>query len=475
VKLIKVMPDSKLKSIVILESDRRKRDFMRSIVSESGYVPFTFDEESVCLDNLLHLYPRMVILGNIPTGGIRRFINSVKTLSFSLPLLIISNDPDVAHFVALNNLENVMLTNSVSGADDLAGILRNMPESPTHKNTDLPLIIGSTPEMVRLKKMIPELSRSRETVLISGEAGTGKDLVARVIHFRSERRQNPLIKIDVDAIPFDKFESELFGYSNPGISKDVHREKNAFESAAGGTLVLDSVENLPYKFQAQLLSLVEKGSDKQNPDHNTALDVRIIVSTSIDLAQLVEQNRFRKDLYYRLNVIHLNLPSLYNRKEDIPLLFDYFVDKFCLEFGKSRHELSDSIKNRFLGYHWPGILREMEELIKRIVVMEYVDIPPESTGQEVPSLGASWLLTKNSDLDRLIDGTDLNRFIEELNNHSLKDICRDFVFRTEKAVMRKVLEHTSWNRKKAAVLLDISYKSLLNKIKAYDLARGGLA
>ncbi len=468
------MTDSELKNIVILESDRSKRDFMRSIVSEFGYVPFTFGEESVCLDNLLHLNPRMVILGNIPPNGVQRFINCVKTINFSFPLLIISTDPDVAHFVATENFENVMVTNSVSDADDLAWILRKVSENRMRKIVAPPLIIGRTPEMVRIKKMIPELSRSRETVLISGDAGTGKALVARMIHFKSRQRQNPLIKIKVDAIPFENFERELLGYTNLGIIKDAPRGKSIFEHAAGGTLILDGVERLPYRFQAQLLSLIEKDPANQNPNHKNAAGVKIIVATCDDLSQLVEQNRFRKDLYYRLNVIHLNLPSLCNRKEDIPLLLDYFVDKFCYKFGKSRHELSDSIKKRLLGYHWPGNVREMEELIMRIVVLGYENIPPDSTGEEIPSLDVAWLLNKNSDFDRLIDGTDLTRFIEELDNHSLKDICRDFVFRTEKAVMRKVLEHTSWNRKKAAMLLDISYKSLLNKIKAYDLARGDL-
>ena len=463
------------KTAVILEADHQKRDFLRSALSEFGYVPFTFDKESGCLENLLHLKPHVVILGNLSAQRVMRFINIARTISFSLPLLIISNDPDVANFVALNNFENVIVAGNFADSDHILQALRTLQETCTHQNIDLPIIIGNTPEMIRIKKMIPELGRSNETVLISGEAGTGKDLVARVIHFKSERQKNPLIKINVAAIPVEKLESELFNYGNLEVSEDSQQAKNGFEKASRGTLVLDGVERLPFKFQAHLLRLVKKGPAKPDLGRKNAIDTRMIVCSGTDLSQLVEQDRFRKDLYYRLNVIRLNLPPLRRRKDDIPLLFDYFVDKFCLEFGKSRHELSDSIKNRFLSYHWPGNIREMENLVKRIVALGYESIPSKSLGKKIPSLDASWLLSKDSDMDRLIDGTNLNRFIEELDTHSLKDICRDFVFRTEKAVMRKALEHTKWNRKKAALLLNISYKSLLNKIKTYDLARGDLA
>ncbi len=198
-------------------------------------------------------------------------------------------------------------------------------------------------------------------------------------------------------------------------------------------------------------------------------DVRIIAATRSDLNARVETGEFRKDLFYRLNVISIEIPSLKNRIEDIPLLAGFFNDRFCGELGRSHYNLSIKTKNTFKRYNWPGNVKELKNLVKEYVLLGHKD----SMVNRLPSHGQ-----KNKSLDEiekiktpyaLPELPDIKKYLKDLNRISLKDIRREFIIRIEKKIMRQTLEKTNWNRKKAAILLDISYKSILNKIKAYKL------
>jgi len=294
--------------------------------------------------------------------------------------------------------------------------------------------------------------------------------VARAIHYASDRRDNPLIKINTAEFSRELAENERHAYSSKHMSSVDRNNKDLFALADTGSIFLDEIETMPAFLQAKLIQVFEEepviktGTDEMKP-----VDVRIIAATHPDIGRLVETGKFRKDLYFRLNVINIEIPPLRNRTGDIPLLAAFFNDKFCGEFGKSHYELSRKTIQMFNHYHWPGNVRELKNVVKRVV----------STGSE-NSIIDSLLLNDHQhqtidfidcceDIYILSELSDVKEWLKDVSKISLKDICKEFVTRTERKLMKKALERTNWNRKKAAMMLNISYKSLLNKIKAYNL------
>jgi len=335
---------------------------------------------------------------------------------------------------------------------------------------DCPLIIGNSPEMVKIKKMISELSRSKETVLIQGEKGTGKDLVARAIHYRSDRRNHPFVKVNAAAMSKNISENEMFEYSTETFEDTSRNKKGLFENANSGTIFFDEIERWHPSFQGELLQVLDgEGIPKLCSEIKDTYDVRIIAATCSDLNARVEAGKFRKDIFYRLNVINVEIPPLRNRVQDILLLAVFFNDRFCGELGRSHYNISRKIKKILGRYSWPGNVRELKNLIKASVLL----------GAEESMVKKLELRSRKSELSNFLAGSkdfyafpellDIRKYLKNLNRISLKDIRREFTIRTEKKMMEQALERTSWNRKKAAILLDISYKTMLNKIKSYNI------
>jgi len=324
-----------------------------------------------------------------------------------------------------------------------------------------PSIVGNNPEIVKIKEMIPELSRSSETVLLRGEKGTGKELVAKVIQYKSGRRENPFVKVNCSALTNEMSENELLGRNAQAIKDLNQRKKGIFSVADTGTLFFDEIGQLPPAYQAELLLLLEEsGMSKTVAKAEEKIYVRVIASTSADLDSLVKKGTFLKKLYNSLNVISIIIPPLRYRLEDIPFLSDFFTDKYCAELGKTHYRLSQKTKNTFFSYHWPGNVLELENLVKGAVAL----------GNEDSIL--SQLDTQNNISEytyNFAELTDLKKHIRGSDDLPLKDICREINAQAEQKLMKQALEKTNWNRKKAATMLNISYKSLLNKIKAYNL------
>jgi DNA-binding NtrC family response regulator len=454
-------------NIVILETDQVRRDYLRSIISGWGYAPFSFDKETICLDNLSTLNPSLVISGDLSLGKTFRFVNTLKMRKHSLPILIISQDYAIQDFIDTNLFDDIFVISTPVEPSEIKKAIRKIQGNrlKNKMSKDCPLIIGNSPEMMKIKKMIPELNRSEETVLVQGEAGTGKELVARAIHFNSERRNNPIIKIDTASLSRKSIETKPF-QNNPGTFSPAHRNTKAmFKAANTGTVFLDHIEKTPASFQAELLQILDaEGISKLCPEEKETVDVRFIASTSADLSRLVEKGEFRKDIFYRLNVIRINIPPLRTRIQDIPLLAIFFNDKFCEDFGKSHYDLSEKTKNILMRYHWPGNVRQLENMVKHSVLLgnEFSMFNPRHPSAD--------FINYSEDIYNIAELSDVKRYLKDLSKVSLKDICREFLTRIEKKIMKEALKKTKWNRKKAAILLDISYKSLLNKVKAYDLS-----
>ncbi|OQY14099.1 MAG: hypothetical protein B6I30_01600 [Desulfobacteraceae bacterium 4572_187] len=324
-----------------------------------------------------------------------------------------------------------------------------------------PSIVGNNSEIVKIKEMIPELSRSSETVLLKGEKGTGKELVAKVIQYKSDRRENPFVKVTCSALTNEMSENELLGRNVQAIKDLNQRKKGIFSVADTGTLFFDEIGQLPPAYQVELFLLLEEnGMSKTVAKAKEKIYVRVIASTSADLDSLVKKGTFLKKLYNRLNVISIIIPPLRYRLEDIPFLSDFFADKYCDELGKNHYRLSKKTKNIFFSYHWPGNVLELENLVKGAVAL----------GNEDDLINQ---LNKQNRIDEythnIAELTDINKHMEGSGNLPLKDICREINAQAEQKLMKQALSKTNWNRKKAAIMLNISYKSMLNKIKEYKI------
>jgi DNA-binding NtrC family response regulator len=449
--------------IIILDNNQQRRDALRSMVVGWGHTPFIFEKESRCLDNLKPLDPDLVISGSLSVDKARRFINTVQLTNCGVPVMIISDDQDIMEYVDSNGFGDVCVLNVNSDPAEIESTVnRVLREDAAEKESPAycPLIIGGSPEIVKLKKMIADIDRVKEAVLIQGEPGTGKELMARHIHLKSKRRRGPFVKISTPRLQADFFENQLLMLEDP-----LERQKGIFAAAHQGTLQLEEIGEMPLEPQATLLKMIDEAGIFKPADD--AFDVRIIATSSRDLAALVDSGKFRMDLFYRLNVIRLDIPPLRSRLEDISALTDFFTDKFCIETGRSHFQLSEKMKSLFAFYHWPGNIQELEDLIKRIVV----DGAGDTVAKNLRVHKKYRAITDSyQDISTLAGLNDVKKHVKDLDNISLKKIGGIFMVRAEKKLVRKALDSTNWNRKRAAKLLDISYKSLLNKIKEYGLS-----
>ena len=460
-------------TIVILDYSKTRRDSFRLILSEHKYLPFFFEKETSCLDNIKALDPDLVILGSLLPGQTLRMIHALRVKEGAIPVLVVSEDPAVYEFVAPHNFEHVRFVQSGKGDEiKIRPIITGMLEtsSMTKNGRAIPLIIGRSTEMKRIKKMIAALSRSTEPVLISGESGTGKELAARVIHCLSNRKEDRFVKIDCAALS-EEADTSLGLDDAPKHSETVLKtHARQFERADAGTLFFKEIGKIPPSLQTELFLMLEEGavSDPKSQT-KTPMDIRIVASTCMDLGRLVETGAFRKDLYFRLNVFSIGMPPLRDRKRDIPRLVDYFTDRFCMENERSHFDVPQHAKNIFVKYSWPGNVAELEDKIKQALLHndENWMTDPALPKNRDPKL---WYLADFREyIDSLAGLSDVKNYTRDLSNISLKSITGEFSARTEKKLIRIGLERTGWNRVKAAALLDISYKSLLNKIKAYHL------
>jgi DNA-binding NtrC family response regulator len=462
--------------IVILEADQQRRDYIRSIVSDRGYLPYIFEKETICLDNILALDPDLVISGPLSNDRMCRFVNTVKMKNGNLPVLIISGDHSVRDSARSNGFADVKVIKVKFAPSEINGAINILLQARTANadsgDSENPIIIGNSPEMLKIKKLILDLKDSREPVLIQGEPGTGKELVARALHHHSGQPNRPFIKVNLAALDSSML-NELFFETLPGNCADSEKIfTGEISSAACGTIFLDKIAALPATYQSRLLNIFEDGDFQQNktdPFHLKFGEGRMVVSSDSLLESLVRRGEFRQDLFYRLNVISIIVPPLRDRVGDIPMLMDFFADKFCMDLGVGHIEVSKRIKDIFGSYHWPGNVRELQNLTCRAIMKGDKDSLMINLSRQ-PAKNKN-LKSPYKDVDTLAGLNNLEKKLKNLDNLSLKSVSADFLARTEKKIMRKALDYTSWNRKKAAGLMDISYKSLLNKIKKYKLSK----
>ena len=313
--------------------------------------------------------------------------------------------------------------------------------------------------MLEARQIIREAARVDVTVLVTGETGSGKDLVARAIHNCSDRRAWPFVKVNCAAMPRELLESELFGYER-GAFTGAHKLKiGKFEAAHRGTIFLDEIGDLHPALQAKLLHVLQDGEFSRIGAKSTlSVDVRILAATNQDLERAVAEGRFREDLYYRLNVVHVLVPPLRERATEIPLLASYFVERYAKLYRRDGFTIPPSVMERLMRHRYPGNVRELENLIKRMIVLDdpfmtRIPLPDDRPESSEPRRPPRWLQSLAATTQDL----------------SLKEIGRRASQAAEREAIGKTLEQTGWNRVRAARALRISYRALLYKIKQAGL------
>lgn len=319
-------------------------------------------------------------------------------------------------------------------------------------------------QMKKIYELAKKVAPSSSTVLILGESGTGKEVLAKYIHFCSKRK-GPFVTINCAAIPEELLEAELFGYEKGAFTGAIKSKPGKFEIANKGTLFLDEIGDLSLKLQAKLLRVIqEKQVERLGSDHSIKVDVRILAATNKDLEKEVQEGRFREDLFFRLNVIPIKLPPLRERKEDIPLLTQFFLKRICEREGIEEKKFTSQAIKALLNYPWPGNIRELENFVERVVILS------ENNIIGIEDLSLSTLSSKlqireslTEDKDMLIkylslpqiseDGIELNKLLKEIEVYYLK----------------KALELSKGVKTKAAKLLRLNRTTFIEKLKKYNL------
>ena len=317
--------------------------------------------------------------------------------------------------------------------------------------SDNGIFIYASEKMQRVKEIIDQVAHTDVTVMIQGESGVGKEVVARSIHRNSPRRDRPFVKVNCAAIPSELLESELFGYEKGAFTGAYRQKPGKFELANGGTIFLDEIVEIPLSLQGKLLQVLQdREFSRLGGKKDIRVDVRIIAATNRNMEECVRRGEFREDLYYRMNVVNIHVPPLRERIEEFTVFIEYFLDKYGKKYNKKVKPFSEQATKVFLQHHWPGNVRELENFVHRYVVLGNEE---ELLEEFAPCMG----------LDQTRDKK--NGGGQRKERPSLKEIQREAVLKVEGEVISKILHQTDWNRKRTAELLNISYKALLYKIK----------
>jgi two-component system response regulator AtoC len=317
-------------------------------------------------------------------------------------------------------------------------------------------LIGQSPKMQEVKRLIERIASTDIPVVVCGESGTGKEVVARLIHARSLRSQKPFLKVDCASIPNELLESELFGFERGSFTGAFSSKPGMFEMADHGTIFLDEISEMPLDIQPKLLQVLQEMQfSRLGAQREIAVDVRFISSTKRPFEALLAEGKFREDLYYRMNVITIQIPPLRERKLDIPDLASHLLRKHAATNKNISLELSDKIMERFQQYEWPGNVRELENTIRHFAATGNM----EKAFEQSPFAGA----------ECEIDVEDLS--MEEIPVVSIKVAAKQAARQAEHDMILMALRKTNWNRKRAAAMLQISYKAMLYKLKDVGLGK----
>jgi two-component system response regulator AtoC len=482
--------------ILVVDDDPVFMQFTKNLLVDKGMkvtAAFNKTEAMECFEN--HHFSCVILDIFLPDGNGVDLVKPFRGKGGSIPIIIVSGQGDVEEVVrAMKDGANDYVKKPFRGEELLLKIEMVLENSQAkweleelktkiQAEDEYKLLFSMSDKMNKVQAILDQVANTDITVLITGESGTGKELVAKALHKASDRAGEPFIKVNCAALPRELLESELFGFERGAFTGAHRRKYGRFEIAQNGTIFLDEISEMHMDLQSKLLHVLqEKQFFRIGGEKEVKVNCRILAATNKNLERMVEENRFRRDLYYRINVVNIALPPLRERKEDIPILVDYFLKRYSEMYNRERENISPRLMELFMNYSWKGNIREVENNIKRLVIL----------GNETQLI--SELMRKKDDTGTIGEdaeetGKSSNAKTEpvpvkpaaaNLRNHdgggfpiaekgTLKEVVKIAQRQVERDIIDRVLKQTRWNRRKAAQILDISYKALLYKIKECGL------
>lgn len=446
--------------VYVVDDEVSIRSYLRERLSATGHSVECFADGESLLDRLAEgQIPSVILLDVILPGtdGIETVTN-LREAGLLVPVIMLSGTGQIKTVVEamqagasnflMKPFDDAALEAVIEEAVCEAGQNPIQPSVSVAVDGKTDGFITANPKMLHLREIVRRVARTDVPILILGESGSGKEVIARYAHANSGRQAKPFVKVNCAALPPELLESELFGYDKGAFTGALNHKPGKFELADGGTLLLDEIGEMSAHLQAKLLQALQDGTFSQlgavRPVHTNA---RIIASTNVRLEDAIRKREFREDLYFRLNVIRVELPPLRERREDIPRLCQYFIDRFKDLYHSSRRDLPPALLNSCIQYDWPGNVRELENFIKRFLLLPNLEsISEEFVRARLPHTSVQ----------------------SNARTHpSLLEVGAKAADLAERNLVEQVLHETEGNRKEAARRLNICYKALLNKLKRW--------
>jgi two-component system, NtrC family, response regulator AtoC len=489
--------------VLLVDDDPVFSQFTRNLLTDKGMQVVTAFSKADGLEAFEKHGPSCVILDIfLPDGSGVDLIKPIRSNGNSIPIIMVSGQGDVDEVVrAMKDGANDYLKKPFHGEELFLKIQMVMETSQAkweleelrtkvRPEEEYYLLFGMSDRLSKVQAVLDQVAGTDITVLITGESGTGKELVAKALHKSSERANDPFIKVNCAALPRELLESELFGFEKGAFTGAHRRKYGRFEMAQNGTIFLDEISEMHMDLQSKLLHVLqEKQFFRIGGEREVKANCRILCATNKNLERMVDEGKFRRDLFYRINVVNILVPPLRERKDDIPILIDYFIGRYSKMYNREAAKASPRLMELFLNYSWPGNVRELENNVKRFIILgneaqliaefnrkretgQYSAIPDDGGLAEaetsVPRKPRGGRVTPpEMAAPDGGNGTELELDLSEKS--TLKEVAKIAQRKAERELIEKVLQQTRWNRRKAAQILDISYKALLYKIKECGL------
>jgi two-component system, NtrC family, response regulator AtoC len=483
--------------ILLVDDDPVFTQFTQGFLAENGMGVVTAFNKAEAIDLYEAHRPSCILLDIfLPDGSGVDLIKPIRSAGMATPIIMVSGQSDVEEVVrAMKDGANDYIKKPFRGEELLLKIQMVLEanqtkweleelKTKTRAEDEYKLLFSQSERMNKIQSIVDQVANTDITILITGESGTGKELVAKALHKASDRTGEPFIKVNCAALPRELLESELFGFEKGAFTGAHRRKYGRFEMAQNGTIFLDEISEMHPDLQSKLLHVLqEKQFYRIGGEREVRVNCRILAATNKNLDRMVDEGRFRRDLFYRINVVNIAMPPLRERREDVPLLVEYFLTRYTDMYNRDRIRVSPRLTEMFLTYSWPGNIRELENNIKRLVILgnegqliaeflrkkengAFTALPDSGDGPGLfrPSAARAPIVPLGrEDGDGDLFGFDLPE------KATLKEVAKIAQRRAERSLLEKVLKQTKWNRRKAAHLLDVSYKALLYKIKECGL------
>ncbi len=496
--------------ISIVDDDSGFANYLRTFLSLRGYETRSYSRGDEIVASIKQGDPPDVVLLDVMMPGMNGLdtLRALKTAKPDLPVIMLSGREQASTIVEAvrlgaadyvvkpddpEGLGEIALDSAIKSCIEKTRLVTEITELRRQLSDDQDrafLFWGDSPDMQAIASVIEQVSDSDVTVLIRGESGVGKELVARAIHQRSSRRDRAFVKVNCAALPAELLESELFGHEKGAFTGAATTRIGKFEQADNGTIFLDEIAEMKAALQAKLLHVLQDGQfTKLGSNRPIDVDVRVVAATNRDLEAMMLRGEFREDLYYRLKVIEVTVPPLRERRNEITHLTQFFIDRYARRYNRPVRQLTEELQRQFQTYEWPGNIRELENMIKRIVILQdeslvlremvrspRVAVAMAGVGVGVPARAAGGTMTEeaddpDTDSDDQPPGGPVGVAASSSGGSKLADIAKSAAMKAERTIIEDTLHQVHWNRRRAAEQLGVSYKTLLNKIKECGISR----